>query len=357
METKTIVVTGAAGFVGQAVCRRLVQDNLRTTDRIPLEGATGHTILDLVACSPDALVALFSGCDAVVHVAGIFELDAPAKRLQAINVQAAQKVAQAVAKAGVKRFIHISSASIFGRPRSGIAGEDDRPHPSNRYESSKWRGEQRVRAIAASHNLSLTVLRPAGVYGIESRYGIAMLVAMYAAAGMPGSRLRMYRLVNTPALGVVHADTLADAVAFCLATPATMEQTFTVADTHPWNWGEVSDYLIAWYGVIPYGKLDLGSWRGRFFIDLYRSLPSWVRDRINRQITSAWRYYQKQNHLEATFVPRFDRHSLDYWRADHVYESRKLTDLGWQRPEHSVKRALRSLVESMAAEKIIASPQ
>jgi nucleoside-diphosphate-sugar epimerase len=108
-----------------------------------------------------ALDAALADVTTVIHLAAA--LSGPA--LTELNVTAAQRLAEASRRAGVRRFIHCSSAGIYGDGTNAAPHrETDPPKPETDYEGSKLAGE-RVVVAALGDDVPCLVLRPTGIYG------------------------------------------------------------------------------------------------------------------------------------------------------------------------------------------------
>lgn len=120
----------------------------------------------------------FSPYDIVYHVAGIAHADVGnvteevKKKYYAVNTDLAIETAKKAKKDGVKQFVFMSSAIIYGD--SAPVGKRKRitkktkPHPANFYGDSKWRADKGVRKLA-DENFIVTVLRPPMIYGRGSK--------------------------------------------------------------------------------------------------------------------------------------------------------------------------------------------
>ncbi len=143
----TIAVTGATGFVGQALLDRALETGLTVKaltrrDQLPRDGVEWVSG-DLE--SAQALRALMRGAEAVIHVAGVVN---DAARFESGNVLGTLNVIEAAKAEGVQRFIHVSSLS---------AREPD----LSAYGASKARAEKLIMASG----LDWTIVRPPGIYG------------------------------------------------------------------------------------------------------------------------------------------------------------------------------------------------
>ncbi len=126
-----IIVTGASGYLGNVLCRLLVQNNYNVT-AIALDATTTKSLEDLQVkkidvdiLNSDKICALFENQDVVIHLANIIRITKDAdRRMYAVNVEGLNVVAEAALKNKVKRFIHVSSIHAFsGHPKNEIIDE------------------------------------------------------------------------------------------------------------------------------------------------------------------------------------------------------------------------------------------
>jgi nucleoside-diphosphate-sugar epimerase len=165
------LVTGAAGFIGAHLCRRLA--------------AMGHEVvaIDVNACPrPLAIDGVrFIQADlrdtgrfvdelgrvrTVFHLASVhLQVGAREEEYRAVNRDATVALATSSHARGVRRFVHVSTVGIFGHVEHPPATEDAPRRPTNAYERTKLEGEVAVQEAADRLGLDLRVLRPAWVYG------------------------------------------------------------------------------------------------------------------------------------------------------------------------------------------------
>lgn len=171
MAGELVVVTGAAGFIGRHLARRLAREGYRVRAldaRSPaVAPATDGIEYHQVDIRDHGRVAdLVKGADTVHHLAAAhLEVHLAPAVYEAVNVAAVEHVVQACARAGVRRLVHTSSVGIYGHVRTPPATEDAPKHPNTVYERTKLAGEQAARTAAAALGVGLIVLRPAWVYG------------------------------------------------------------------------------------------------------------------------------------------------------------------------------------------------
>lgn len=233
-----VAVTGAGGFLGRYVVRRLSAEGYRVRGlyhRRPPERTVAVDPVQGSLTDDAALDRLVRGSDVVVHLAGLVAA-ARAAEFDAVNHAGTARLAARSAAAGVKRFLMVSS----------LAARQPELSP---YAASKYAGE---RAIAARDDLPADVLRPPAVYGPGDpqiltflkllRFGIAPL------PGPPGTRVC-----------VVHADDVAAAIDAWLAAPTPSGTVYEIADGRPdgYGWQELMETAAAAYGARPW-YLPLG---------------------------------------------------------------------------------------------------
>ncbi|HUP89461.1 MAG TPA: DUF1990 family protein [Longimicrobiales bacterium] len=138
-----ILITGGTGLIGQSTCSELGCAGQTVTTLARGESADWHASITDVA----ALEGAASACDVVIHIAGIATESPPDNTFEKMNIEGTRNLLREAERAGVKRFIYVSS---LGAQR----GKSD-------YHASKREAEALVRASS----LHTTVVRPGNVYG------------------------------------------------------------------------------------------------------------------------------------------------------------------------------------------------
>jgi len=221
-----ILVTGASGFIGSAVVAALARDGhaVRAAVRRPHlsfpDGVEVVQHLDLAEAFD--WQPLLDGVDQVVHLAGIAHTrGADAATYDRVNRLATARLAAAAAQARVEHFVFVSSIRAQSGPAADHAlTERDPPAPTEIYGRSKLAAEEAVRAAG----VPFTILRPVLLYGPGVKGNLALL-ARAAATRLP---LPVKDFGNRRSL--LGIDNFISALAFVLATPATICETYVVAD-------------------------------------------------------------------------------------------------------------------------------
>jgi nucleoside-diphosphate-sugar epimerase len=172
-------VTGASGFLGDALVARLItRRRVRALYRTPTARSAALQGLgcDIVTGNLDderALAALVEGADEVYHCAATMAKTDPALSHH-VNVEGTEHVARAALAAGVRRFVYISSTSVYAAScrednTYSEAFEPEHVDRLNHYSRTKYEGEGVVRRLAEAEGLRFTIIRPTNIYGLRSR--------------------------------------------------------------------------------------------------------------------------------------------------------------------------------------------
>ena len=186
MSIPLVALTGATGFIGRHLLKELpkrgykIRVLLRRPTILPPE-ASGAVVGDLAA--PRNMSDALAGIDAVIHSAGLAHgmSGFPEDDYRAINTEATVGLARAVARAGVRRFVFLSSIRAQSGPvASEVLTEDMEPRPTDAYGRSKLDAE---RGLADVH-IDWVAMRPVLVYGPGVKGNMAALVRL-AAKSLP----------------------------------------------------------------------------------------------------------------------------------------------------------------------------
>jgi nucleoside-diphosphate-sugar epimerase len=231
---QTVLVTGATGFIGHALCAalrgagatlRIVTRNANGT--VPAGG--GAIIRGDFRDAGDWQPAL-QGVDCVVHLAARTHIARdtapdPLAEYRRVNVEVTRNLAQAAIDCGVRRMVFLSSIKVNGEATAGAAySEQDAPQPQDAYGRSKWEAEQALAGIAAASKLETVILRPPLVYGPGVKGNFLRLMRTIAR-GLP---LPLGAIDNKRSL--IYLGNLVDAIVLGVSHPAAAGNTYLLAD-------------------------------------------------------------------------------------------------------------------------------
>jgi len=231
-----VFLTGGSGLVGSHVAALLREEGHEVVALCRRE--TGTAFLESLGCvitlgdvrdQPTALAAGMRRCSHVVHSAALVYAGGAWPKVRAVNVEGTRHVLEAAAQAGVTHSVHVSSVAVYGP----VEGPVDETYPTDAsipctdlYARSKREAEAEARRVAESHGLSVTVLRPAAVYGERDRLMTPRIARMMRApvAFLLGS--------GDNTIPTVYAGNVATAVSLAL-TAGRGGETFDVGMDHP----------------------------------------------------------------------------------------------------------------------------
>lgn len=227
-----VVVTGAAGFVGRHLVRLLAEGGarVRATDRVPEDRAffrqlgVEYVVADVT--DPASLRRVFEGgIDRVFHLGAICNFTVPYDRLRPVNVEGARRVAELSRRAGVRRFVHMSSTAVYGRYPGRPFTEETARAPVDDYGRSKRDGEDEVFA-EMRQGLPVTVLRPCTIYGPGCADGAGKVFSRRSSVGaIPGSGRQV--------LSNVRVEDVAAAAEYLSQRPEAEGHAYNLVGSHP----------------------------------------------------------------------------------------------------------------------------
>jgi len=231
-----ILVTGATGFVGNAVLCQLSLSSVgslvaglrKQTHGLP-QGVEPIVVGDLLAgtdYSPvfkhdvDVLVH----CAARVHIMDDHTTD-PLAEFRKVNVAGTLNLAKQAAKAGVKRFVFISSIKVNGEATDGVPfTADDKAMMSDPYGVSKYEAEQGLLKVSQETGMEVVIIRPPLIYGPSVKANFQKMM-QWMKQGVP---LPLGAVYNKRSL--VALDNLVDFIVLCTHHPKAANEIFLISD-------------------------------------------------------------------------------------------------------------------------------
>jgi nucleoside-diphosphate-sugar epimerase len=233
-----IAVTGADGFVGQAVVRQLAANGNQVLAYVRRSGAFAPMAGVTLMAAPDLgqhadwLLQPEHGIHALVHTAARVHTiqdtsTDPLAEFRQANVEGTVSLARQAAYAGVKRFVFLSSIKVNGEfTEVGTPfTADDEPAPQDPYGISKHEAEQLLCEISDNTGMEVVIIRPPLVYGPGVKANFKSMM-YWLARGVP----LPLAAVTENRRSLVALDNLVDLIVKCLTHPAAANQTFLVSD-------------------------------------------------------------------------------------------------------------------------------
>ena len=230
------LVTGASGMLGSHLAERLVGAGRRvralvrpTSDTSFLE-PLGVELVRGDLTDPEACARAAEGVQHVYHAAAKVGDWGTWQEFQTCCIDATRNIAQAARKAGVERFLHISSTSAYGHPAEGGPPIDETAAMGQNlwfwdgYTRSKVESERVLWQVAEAEGLPVTVIRPSWLYGERDRTTTGRLVDRLRKGVVP----RVGRGDNP--LSAVYVGTVADAAILAVNDPGSVGEAYNITN-------------------------------------------------------------------------------------------------------------------------------
>lgn len=327
-----VLVTGAAGSVGHLVVELLRAAGHRVVANDLPGSSLPHPAANLEIraadlTDPAGLDRLVEGVDGIVHTAALIDIATDLSDLEATNVSASRDLYQAAARAGVARFVFLSSGSIYRLNPIGTYREGDPLEPNNDYERSKIACEQSLQAEVGPKTPELVILRPSLIYGPRAKH----LGASLACLGpiMKASLPVLFGLKGGPRINWVHARDVARA-ALHLLNHGQAGEAYNVADDDAIAFGDLVTHSLRTYGfepsfLMPYPPM--GAVRGAAPL---LQFGDFLFAGLNKAFDSAWEQICDRYGLERELVPRLDRQAFAYGYRHFLLLNDKLRQTGFE---------------------------
>jgi UDP-4-keto-D-QuiNAc 4-reductase len=236
MAAERVLVTGASGFLGQALVGRLAADQRRVVAASRREASLapqqGVEFAQSPELGPDAdWAGALRDVDLVIHAAARVHVmrdraPDPLAEMRRVNLDGTVRLARQAVSAGVRRFIFLSSIKVNGEATAAGQPFTERsiPAPVDPYGQSKLEAEQALQALAATSGMELVIIRPVLVYGpgVKGNFR-AMVSAIQRGLPLPVGAIDNRR-------SLVAVDNLADLIVTCLDHTGAAGETFLVSD-------------------------------------------------------------------------------------------------------------------------------
>lgn len=292
---KKALVTGASGFIGQALCSRLMNEgwHLRVLLLQEARGPWHETVIvDLKNSLPDHSL---NNIDVVFHLAGKAHALSKTRRDDGeyfqINTEGTRKLLEAAKEVGVRRFVFFSSVKAINEGSADCLNETSVCLPETPYGKSKLEGEHLV--LKGKYVPEPVVLRLTMVYGPAMKGNLPRMIDAIAKGRFPP----IPEFANQRSM--VHVDDVVHAALLAAVKPAAVGQTYIVTDGQTYSTRQLYEWIYETLGKpVPRWRIPkavfqgfarlgdvIGKIRGRrFFYDS---------DTLNKLAGSTWYSSQK----------------------------------------------------------------
>jgi nucleoside-diphosphate-sugar epimerase len=233
-----ILVTGASGFVGQHLCDHLTRNGMNTyallrtfTERLKVKDQ--FVVKDFLKHTE--WEKTLKGMDIVIHTAGLAHVKGRSDEdYYTINTKMTEKLALECVKAGVKRFVYISSMSVHGCSSSvSVLTPQSSCNPLTAYGKSKLLAEKMLRDMEQDGALEVVIVRPPLIYGPFAP-GNARILSKAIRKGIP------FPFAATKnQRDMVYVENIVDALRVCATHPVAKGNTFFITDNHSLSIGDL----------------------------------------------------------------------------------------------------------------------
>lgn len=246
---RTILITGASGFVGRALLRELAGndallhvDKIRTFNTRPLADDVVALPLPLECrigdiCNAQQVREACEGVDVVMHLASVVDWGTHDESVvRAVNVDGTQNVIDACRANGVQALVYTSSLDAIFTGRPIVEADETQSYPSpftGVYSETKATAEQLVKA-AAGESLKTVVLRPSGIFGEADPFHLEHLIKMAEGGAFVKIGNRKTKCMHIYVGNVAHAHVLA-AKALLEGNSAPNGEIYFLVDGEPEN--------------------------------------------------------------------------------------------------------------------------
>jgi nucleoside-diphosphate-sugar epimerase len=270
-----VLLTGGNGFVGSRVAKRLIALGHAIHAVVRRAGTEQDlaspltTVIEGDFVDPVVTRRAAEGCQVVIHCAATAGPDLePVRR---VNVDGTRSVIDAALAAGCRRFIQVSTISVYAAGDAPVIDEgSDLKEQGEPYGVTKAEADRLV-LHAVPRGLRATILRPGAILGAHPTSTWAVRVPERIR-----DRQVKLKIDGNDVLPYLHVENLVDAVLLALGSDVAVGRVYNVVDGHT-TWRRYTDEVRSWFGtppleVIPEAEIVPGSyWRGEFVAQRIRA--------------------------------------------------------------------------------------
>lgn len=250
LRGKRVLVTGATGLIGRRVVERLreqggvtVRALVRDLTRAEELRALSVEIVRGDITRSEGLTDAIAGCQAVIHCAARVTERGRWEEFWQSNVEGTRHMLEAAVRAGVERFVHLSSIAVYGLFPQDHTDESLPYQPcGNAYCDTKIEAEKIALHYFRERNLPVVILRPGIVYGPRSVHWTIRIIELLKAN-------RLFLLGRGEGVcNHVYVDHVVDAIQLALARDDVLGEAFIITDGQETTWREFFGYYARMLG-------------------------------------------------------------------------------------------------------------
>ena len=244
-----VLVTGAAGYTGSSLVRKLVAQGASVRGLVRETSDVSHLAhlpirwLRGSVSDPELVREAVQGTDVIFHLATPYRrAHVSYEEMHDVHVVSTQLLAQEAVRAKtMPRFVHVSTVGVHGHIANPPADESYPMHPGDEYQSTKAEAEVWITEFSRQEGLPTTVIRPAAIFGPGDRrlFKIFWMVA-HRLVPVIGSGKHLYHLV--------HVEDLTDFLIFVSEDPAAIGETYICGSEKAVSYQHLLRTIASQYG-------------------------------------------------------------------------------------------------------------
>ncbi len=316
-----VLVTGASGFTGAKLTKRLLKNGfsvralVRNPDKLKLTDFPNLEIVKGDIREAATVQNAVTGVTAVFHIAALFrQAGYPDSVYREINVNATETLLRASHENGVKRFVHCSTVGVHGHIEHPPASETYRFQPGDIYQATKLEGEKKALEYHRKTGFPVSVIRPGPIYG-------------------PGDLrlLKLFKLAAKPVIPVIGDGKIFFNMVY-------------VEDL-------VDAFLLAFEKEEAVGEVFIAAGAENLTLNAILDIISGILEKGNRKIHLPAQPFQALGYLfEKTFIPLhleppLYRRRVDFFTKSRSFDISKARDLLGYHPKISTEEGLKRTAE------------
>jgi len=310
----TVFITGGSGYVGSHVVQRLIENGYRVRMLVRRDPGPVPAVEAVVGdlTNPATYDAALYGAAAVIHGALTDNLSH--------DLEATAQLRNRSAQAGVRKFIHLSTISVYGNPLEGTVTEDTPPIPvADDYARTKLAIEEMLRAPAGIPEV--VILRLGCVYGMGGGWWTAGLLSLM-------ERGRLIKVNGgSGTANLIHVSDIGAMIPLLMARSGAPVETFNVTDGMPVSWSRYFSELEKLLGRSATVSMDAA--------DALAYGKKWLQPSLPRRVL--------RKRQGAKFVHPLDERGIAGFVSQAVYSNRKAAELLAFHPTHTLESGMQTV--------------